>query len=209
MASTAKEKGDFKRELPPPDTYIARCVQFIDMGHQFDERWDKWINKILLGWELPTTERSGYTLPDGTERPAAPHIIWCQYTLSLNSNSHLRKALKSWRGRDFTQEELEGFSMSNVIDKCCMLNIVHSEDGQWANVSAVMKLPSGTQVPPRHHDIVFFDVDTPDMTLFETFSENLQNKIKKSREWSEKDQSGYEEPADGAPPAIDDDDVPF
>jgi hypothetical protein len=83
-----------------------------------------------------------------------PYEVRKRYTLSLHEKAGLRKDLESWRGRPFTQAELEGFDVETVLSAPCMINVIHNvKDGStYANVTAVMKLPRGLIAPtPRDY----------------------------------------------------------
>src|SRR5208337_1405024 len=78
-----------------------------------------------------------------------------RYTLSLHEKAALRKDLESWRGRTFTEEELKGFDVENVLDVPCLLNVIHNGTSGtvYANVSGIMKLPKSMQ-PIKGRDYV-------------------------------------------------------
>ena len=64
--------------------------------------------------------------PSWRDRPAA---ISKEFTLSLHERANLRRVLISWRGRQFTAEELGGFELANVLGANAMLNVVHNDRG--------------------------------------------------------------------------------
>lgn len=191
--------GDF---VPAPEgTHVARCVQVIDLGTQTssyyknDDGSPQKSKKVLIGWEIPGE------LNDKGE----PFLVWHRYTQSLHEKANLRIHLQSWRGRKFTDDELKGFLLSNILDKPCLLNIVHNDSGDktFANVSAVMALPKGQECPDRVHKLIDFDINNFDRDLFEEFSDNLKKTINNS---DERKGIEYAEPP---PPEENDDEVPF
>lgn len=175
MGFVAKESGgDFV--LAPAGNHIARCVQMIDLGTQYSEFYDKSQHKLIIGWELPSE-------PNGDK---GVHIVFKRYTVSLHENSSLRKDLESWRGRKFTDKEREGFDVSKVLGHPCMVNVSHDgRDGRtYANVDAVAPLPKGMECPVQVSGTVKFDIESPDMEVFDTFSDKLKETIKKAKEWN-------------------------
>lgn len=191
MGFIAKDKGnaDFKRI--PPGSYIARCYLLVDMGEQLsDGKFGQSVqHKIRLGWEVFGEDETGAPLTvemDGVHRQMT---IGKTYTLSLNEKAGLRKDLTSWRGRDFTPEELEGFDITNILNVYCMLNITTSEkDGKtYTNISAITPLPSALKnsKPPADHEPVMFNLDEPDWQVFEALPEWLSDTIKKSPQYAE------------------------
>jgi hypothetical protein len=136
--------GDFK---PIPEgAYIATCVRLIDLGTQITtfQGADKLQRKVLIAWEVPD-EMVEY---DGETRPA---LIMQRYTASLSDKANLRQHLEAWRGRRFTDDELRGFDLKNVLGKPCQIQVLHSEDGAYANIAAIMALPKGLPAPDIYH----------------------------------------------------------
>lgn len=163
--------GDFV--ITPEGTYIARCIKLIDTGTQtttgqFGTKEQK---KLMISWELLDGER----MEDGK-----PFAVSQWYTASLHEKSQLRQHLEAWRGRKFSLEELEGFDLTKVLGQYCMIQIVHSNDGKYANVNAIM---STKEKPAGVNPLVSFDIDNPDMDIFNSLSENMQKKIGAAPEW--------------------------
>lgn len=191
MGFIAKDKGnaDFKRI--PPGSYIARCYLLVDMGEQLsDGKFGQSVqHKIRLGWEVFGEDETGAPLTVEFEGVQRQMTIGKTYTLSLNEKAGLRKDLTSWRGRDFSPEELAGFDITNILNVYCMLNITTSEkDGKtYTNISAITPLPSALKnaKPPADHEPVMFNLDEPDWQVFEALPEWLSDTIKKSPQYAE------------------------
>ena len=150
MSTTAKDKGG-KFVLPPAGTHKARCYQVIDLGHQKKE-WNNvegYDPQVFISFELCDE------MMKATEKlPVRPFSVSKFYTLSLHEKATLRKELDSWRGRAFTEAELEGFDVEQVLDAAAMLNCVELlKNGQrYCNVAAVMRLPKHSAAPtPRDY----------------------------------------------------------
>lgn len=173
----AASGGDF--EMTPEGTYIGRCIKIIDLGTQTTtgQFGTKLQRKMMIQWELLDDE---IQMKDG--RPFAATQF---YTASLHEKAQLRKDLEAWRGKKFTEAELEGFDLKNVLGAYCMLQIVHSADGQYANVNAIMSFKG--EKPKGINDLVIFDVDNPDKEILSAMSEKMQAKIKASPEYSGRD----------------------
>ncbi len=72
--------------------------------------------------------------------------IYKRYTLSLHENASLRKDLENWRGKKFTEEELQGFDLEKLLGVNALITVVHSQgaDGKtYSNIAAVSKLMKG------------------------------------------------------------------
>lgn len=200
MSLTVKAKADFTPA--PQGTHVAICVQAIDLGTQFSKFYQKAAKKVLLGWELSNEP--------GTD--GKPLLVWKRYTASLSKNSTLRAHLEAWRGRKFTQAELEGFELKNVLGAPCMVTIAHEDrDGQtYGQVTAVTALPKGTTKPTVIANLVTFDLDKWDDGVFQTFSDNLKKTIMESAEMQERSATpvGAGASTNGAG-HLDDSDIPF
>lgn len=207
MAFMAKDSGggDFKRV--PPGAYIGRCYSLIDLGTQLTtgQFGDKMQHKIRIAWELFGEDENGVPLTVEVAGKEMPMTIHKSYTVSLHEKSGLRRDLASWRGKDFTDEEAKGFDVSKLLGAYCMVNATQSEtNGKvYTNVAGLTPLPGALKnaKPAAVHDNIMFDLDKPDMKVFATFHEKLQDAIKKSPEWLKASK--------GDAPEVDDGDVPF
>lgn len=194
--------GDFK---PIPEgNYIATCVRVIDLGTQMTtfKGADSLKRKVLIAWEVPEVMVEW----EGEMQPA---LVMSSYTASLHDKANLRQHLEAWRGRRFTDDELKGFDLKNVLGKGCQIQVLHSEDGAYANVKAIMALPKGTAQPDPIHPLINFDLDEFSEGILGTLSEKLQAKIKQSPEYK---QATGQMPAQGPQESFTadlDDEIPF
>lgn len=182
MGTVAKASSGEDFAIPEAGAVVGRCYMVADLGTQDTtfKGTPKKAHKILLSWEL------AQTMDDGR-----PFSISSRYTLSLFDQAILRQHLESWRGKSFTDEELAGFDVKNVLGKYCLLSIVHNKEGDktYANVKGIMPVPKGMEKPGAVNKDVYFDVDIGDLS---TIPEWVQNVVKKSDEWK----------ARGAAPAL-------
>lgn len=185
----------------PAGTHPATCVQVIDLGTQYNERYDKHQRRVMLGWELASDERRN----DGK-----PWLVFKRYSLGFGSAdkpSNLRRDLNSWRGRDLTEEELEGFDLRKLLGVGCLVSVGHRKVGEstYTDVNAVTQRPKGMTSRAPETKCIYFDTSDPDMSAFREFGENLRRTIESSAEWKEK--TGATDPHPDERP--DDDGVPF
>lgn len=133
--------------------HTAICYAIIDLGEQYSEKYNKTNQKIMITWEIPQETIT-------VEGKEVPRSISKEYSLSLHEKSGLRKDLQAWRGRAFTDEELEGFDLRNVLGKGCQLQIIHSDKGgkTYTNIASIMGLPKGMRVDPPANDIIYLDM---------------------------------------------------
>lgn len=184
-------KGSNTTRTPAPaGTHIARCIWMIDLGtHEdnFDGHTSS-ARKLVLGFELPTELRT--FRPDEGARPV---LICREFTTSLGKKANLRKFLEGWRGRAFTKEELEGFDLSVLAGKECMLNIIHKDkaDGSTkAIIDSASRIMKGATCPPRVLPLISFnmadatfDIDTYNTLANGTATAWIVDKIRKSPEY--------------------------
>lgn len=180
MGLTVKESGGSFTPCPA-GTHLGVCISIYDLGTQATPFKDentgetKYAKQVFIQWELP-----GETKVDGT-----PFVIGKFYTASLNDKANLRHDLESWRGRAFTAEELEGFSLANIVGKGCMLSVVQytkSDGNASAKVGSVMALPKGTPTPKPQNASVIFDIDAWDDVAYKMLDEYWQKAIASSVE---------------------------
>lgn len=190
MGFIAKDSGDggnFKRV--PAGVHIGRCYSLIDLGTQLSsgQYGEKMQHKIRIGWELFGEDDQGQPLTINVDGKEMPLTISKSYTVSLHEKAGLRKDLAAWRGRDFSDEEARAFDVSKLIGAYCMVNVTTSESNgkTYSNVAGLTPLPAAlkSNKPAPVHEHVIFDLDEPDMKVFNTFHEKLQEAIKRSPEW--------------------------
>lgn len=139
MAILAKASGG--NYVPAPaGVWGAVCVDVVDLGIMAQEfaGKKKTLHKIKIVWQISELREDG-----------KPHTCSKMYTLSLHEKANLRKDLESWRGRAFTEPELQGFDVEQVLNAPAMVNVVERlKDGaKYANVVGVMRLPKEMSAP--------------------------------------------------------------
>lgn len=151
----SQSSGDFT--VVPEGVHQAVCYGVVDIGHQYSEKWDKMSHKIIVLWEIPS-ERITINGKD------LPMVVSKKYTLSLGKKANLRKDLESWRGRSFTDEELAGFDITNLVTVNCMIQIIHSKSNEktYANISSILPLYKGLQKVAPEGKIMVYSIDDGD-----------------------------------------------
>lgn len=172
----AKDPGGGDFELTPSGTFQARCYMILDLGTQESTLFDP-TRKVKFVWELGELMKNG-----------KPFSISKDYTLSLNEKANLRKDLEAWRNKVFTQEELDGFDVFNVLGAQCMLSIVHDTNGKgkaYAKIQSIMSLPKNTaKLEPVNPDVkLCLEPSYYSPIDFDMIPEWIQTKVKTSPEW--------------------------
>lgn len=133
MSIKVSAKGNF---IPAPEgTWPGVCVDVVDKGivtigdykprHMVQFRW-------ILDAEPP--------LADGK-----PHMAVRSFGLSLHEKSSLRPFLESWRGKKFTEDELQEFELEDLIGANGQIQILQTKRGGivYGNVQAILPLGRG------------------------------------------------------------------
>jgi hypothetical protein len=136
--------GEFVQ--PPTGTFLARCVRLTDLGTQTSEYegTTRVRRQVLIGWELPEE------LMTTGEAAGQPFLTSKFYTQSLHENATLRKDLINWRGRDFTDEELEGFDAKNILGHPCMLTLTDVKDQRHQRAPVGQQQDAQADQPELH-----------------------------------------------------------
>jgi hypothetical protein len=210
IAKQTSSGSDFK--LPPAGSFLAKLYRIIDIGTQTTE-WmgkKKMQRKIITMFELHGEDNDGQPLQTADGKPL---IVSKRYTLSLDEKATLRKDLEAWRGKAFTQEELDGFNLEVLLGKCCMVSITHSTyDGkEYANIAGISQIPAALKKlgePVGVNEPMIFTLDPFDQDKFNKLSEGMQGVIKKSAEYRNTFEPNSP-PVSSAPSELIDDDIPF
>lgn len=200
----AKETSAPRNPIPV-GLHHAICYGVIDLGTQQPlpgSQFNKGpARKVMIMWEFPEErielERDGQKLD-------LPRALSKEFTLSLHEKAALTKALISWRGRPFTEEEKKGFDLKNVLGANCMINVTHKDNG-YEEIQAITPLPKGLQKRQPENGVVLYDID---QEVPSTIPEWIRKKIAASDEKRSNGHSdGHEEP----PPHEDSDadEIPF
>ena len=194
-ASSNSQTSTFKNV--PSGLHLARCYRIVDLGTQKSEYDGKtnFSRKVMICWEIHGEDSNGEPLCTDKGEPMA---IFKTYTLSLNDKASLRIDLQAWRGRAFTQEELNRFDLKNVLGHWCMVNVIQKPVGDkvYSNVASLAPVPQvvkSSGLPDGHNKLDIFNIAEPDMKLFETFGKNIKHKIESSPEWKARGNTGLEE----------------
>lgn len=192
MGLTVKASGGSSTFKPVPSgMHLARCYRIVDMGTQ-TTTWKgqtKQQPKVMLQFEVHSEDADGN--PIVTDK-GEPMSISKNFTASLGENAILRQELENWRSRAFTADELKGFQLKNVLGAWAMLSVVKEQgnDGnEYTNISSINPVSSQIKkagLPQGHNELKIFDLENPDMELFETFGNKIKEKIQSSPEWNKK-----------------------
>jgi len=215
MSMIAKDNGG--ASIPPLEdgVYLAICSGLIDLGIQKSEQFNNESRKMMIQYQIigEDIEFNGETIARKMHK---------QYGFSLGSKSNLRKDLESWRGKAFTDGELQGFNMTNIMNVPCQLQIINKErvgKSNYNDIAGIMALPKGQKVDRLADDSLLM-LDLEDLNTFRYFKDIpkwIQERIKQATNYEESGLKKYveenvkeDEELDGEYITVEDtDDLPF
>ena len=171
-------------KIAPAGLHMARLYSIIDLGHQATE-WageTKIMHKVVFTWELHGDDDAGQPLKTDDGKPL---IVSKRYTVSLGDQARLRQDLESWSNKKMTPEERKNFDLKNLLGKFCMVNITHSEDGKYANISGISPVPSALRSvqPEGVNPTLHFWLNEFDQAKYDALPKYYKEKIAESSEW--------------------------
>lgn len=180
MSMIAKESGSANIERLEGGVYTAVSSAIIDIGMQTNEKFAKTQRKFMMIWNIVGEEIE-------INGEMKPRTISKEYSFSLNEKSILRKDLQAWRGKAFTDEELQGFNILNVLNVPCQLQILLEEKNgnKYNNIASIMALPKGSDIAGISDT---FHLDLEDDTTWSNWGKVpawIQDKIKKASNYTE------------------------
>lgn len=169
-------------QITPSGTHIARCFQIIHIGTipETFQGIEKMMEKVRLVFELPLE------LVD-MGKGEKPYIIGKEFTLSMHEKSSLRAFVQGWLGRAFSDYEANKFDISTLMDKECMLNVIHrtaTSGKTYAEIKGASPMVKGMVCPPMINNPFVLDYDSKDFdTNFQILPKWIQDKISSSKEY--------------------------
>jgi len=185
LVAKAEEGSSF---IPvPPGMHLARCYRIVDLGTQESTYMGnvKHVHRAMFQFEVHSENAEGNPLVTSN---GDPMTVSKTFTVSLADKATLRKDLETWRGKPFTPEEKNGFELKNVLGQWAMITVSENESNgrTYTNIANINPVPLTIKkngLPEGKNELKIFSIDDADMALFESFSEGLKDKIRKSPEW--------------------------
>lgn len=172
MGFKARQKGNGDYQPIPVGVHRGVASLMVDLGMQGGGKFDPAF-KVAIGFQLV----------DVLNDKGEPREITQTYTNSMNKKANLRKLIETWFGKQFpTEESAENFDLQQLLGRPALVNVVHTERSgkTYANISAVMSLPAGTEKPELKGGTLFYS-DTLDQSersaAFAKLPEWLRKKV--------------------------------
>ena len=167
-----------EKVLAPEGVHNARIVRIVELGTQPSDEWgDKF--KIEISFEL-VDESAVFNEEKGEQN----FVVRKKYNRSLHKRSDLAKHITAITGNKF--EAGDEFEMDDLLNQPCQVEITHSEDGQYANITGIMKAAKGVKVAKAESELQSLYLDESfDQDVFDTLPEYMQDMIADTDEYKE------------------------
>lgn len=142
--------GSTEFEQLPVGSWNATCYKIADLGTSMTEfkGESKKQHQVSLFFEVR----------DKLTTDGRPMSIFNKYTLSLHEKSKLRQHLQQWRNKPFTQEELLGFDLQNVLGVSCKIEVAENANGN-SKIVGIYTAEGGSKKVPTVNECVMFDLE--------------------------------------------------
>lgn len=199
----------------PAGAAVARCVRIIDLGTQIEEgfkgKGQRSVHKIRLGFELPFVK-----IVEG-DYAGQPYVVYRMFTLSFHEKANFKHFIENWFASSIDSVEKQQSVLNNFpkfLGQVCQVTIMHSKDGQYANIASVSPfLGNKKEVPANFNELLYLELSKEGYKkeIFEKLTEKTQETIKLSPEWQALN-GGPALPTPSSSPhdgPTEEDDVPF
>lgn len=174
MSMIVKNEGGIEIKKLEAGVYTGIASMIIDLGIQENVMFGNRQRKVMIVWQIvgEMVEINGEELP---------RVMSKEYTMSLGEKSTLRKDLQAWRGKVFTQEELNGFDLTNILNVPCQLQIIQNEkNGKvYTSIASIMAVPKSMQVESLEETVIFDTYDSSTWDNITKIPKWICEKIKK------------------------------
>lgn len=168
-------------EMIAAGAHVAIPYGIVDLGTQYQEKFDKSARKVRILFEFPNA------LQAEGKFAGQPFVLAKNYTNLLVDKSNLMKDLVRWRGKPFTKEQLEKFDLSKLLGVPCMANVIHQDkkqsSGVYAAIDSLSGVPVGMNVPKLTNNMFIFSLDDFDQATFDAQPEFVKEIIVASPEY--------------------------
>lgn len=164
--------------------YDAICVQFVDMGSQYNAKYDKTNREMRFVFELPSR----------LTKEGMPMTRFFSCTKTWGTNSKFYNFVRDWFGPSFIKkaESSGGVNPKDLLGKHAKITI--NSEGYIDFVEP----PSNEKVQPVNPMLMLTLDDDFDQSIFDELHEKWQQRIAQSPEFAELVKSGKARPIGAA-----------
>ncbi len=127
MSLTISNQGNADLPKLAKGVYHGTCFRIVDLGESIQEYKGEKNKRKRVHISFEITEAvdpsdNAVDMDDGR-----PFAVSKTYTASLFENAALRIDLQAWRGKSFTEEELNGFDIGKLLGCTARIEVGHTE----------------------------------------------------------------------------------
>lgn len=191
-AGKVKQAGGNGKKFAPQDeievgNYPSRLAQIIDLGRHYRDKWVDGqgyvadtdrppVGYITLTYELCTEFMKDEQGNDIEDKPR-----WLSESIPLLPlDSELATSTKRYLA--FDRPKKYGGDWTELLGHPCTLTVAHTKKGR-AKVGSVTPPMKGLQVPEPKNVPKFFDTTAPDVEIFSSLPQWIQDKIKSNLDY--------------------------
>lgn len=178
MALKAENKNENRvKDYPLMTTHMARLVGITDLGHQPGFEFEG--RKIDSKWKVEFM----YELPNSLMEDGRPHCVWEEINVDdFEGKGLTSKMMARVRSLDPENETKDGQDLSKLLGKPCMVTLSPGKNGfpKIKGIPSVTSVALGMEVPEAHNELFAFDMDNPDLEIWDTFPKFKQEKLEKA-----------------------------
>lgn len=178
-------QGGSQYENPAPGSYLARCIGLIDLGtheHTYPGKPPRKTRDVRIQFELPTELMTGEFQP---ELKGKPFGVGRTLTQSLHPKAGLRKLLEGWRGKKFTQDDINAFQPKSLLGKACRITLI--QNGDYVDLDSIAPLTKhdAKMMPRQVNKSVYFSLEEGeyDQKAFDALGQRTKEKVMSSPEY--------------------------
>jgi len=176
MSLTVKSNNSHsnkQKDIPEKGSHLARVVALVDLGHQpaweYNGETIKDSNKITFTYELVASE-----MEDGRPHWVSEDLNVSDYESTEGGiSSTMMKRVRSIDVDNITQD---GVDLTKLINLPCLVTITYNKKG-YPKVGNVTPVPAGMEVQELRNTPYVFNLDDPDMNIWDTFPQFVKDKI--------------------------------
>lgn len=138
MADRLSAKNSDSKFRPHPEgQFIAQCVDVIDLGEKVED---------YLGQPKKLSHKCALVFRTGEQNPETNEVIDIagEYTVSMSEKANLRRMLETWRGKEYSDDELEDVPLDKFEGQWAMIQVdqkVSSNQRRYARIISVTQIP--------------------------------------------------------------------
>lgn len=121
----------------PEGQFAARCVDVINFGEKvetFPGKPEKLVQKVGIVFRTGEVNETGEVVD-----------LVREFTVSMFETANLRQFLEAWRGKSYTDDEVEaGAPLHKLVNAPALITVEHKKSGQgrtYANLKGITSLP--------------------------------------------------------------------